>query len=380
MSSRLEERLRDGLDALADTVQPATPNDAWLGVEARAQRSQRRRARRPALVAFAVVTLVIGAVAGSAWWITRKDAEDQRPAKQPTPSTVPACREGGALPCDPGDQNLQLTQKVVVAEGEHNGLGWKLLAFYSKAGLCLHFRVNPDEGGGCGFGVPPGTISVGGGRQAGLGAVSHGVVRKDVALVRLELSNGDTIEATPVGAEAGFEANFFVAILPEDVDAIRGIAFADDGRELGRHERSPTPQPPQAGDTRVVMNENGCPARPPLPAGDDPRPSAIDVVERDAAAHGTELEVLDAYPAQRPAPPEHGYAATPFGQCEDLVADRTWVVETRIPSSNRARASQGSSTLSLDSMTVGGCGEPTNPQRTRRRCARAEGKIRRPAH
>jgi|SRR5215211_3620422 len=238
MSSPLEERLRDGLDALADTVQPVTPDDAWLGVEVRAQRRQRRRARRPALVAFAVVTLVMGAVAGSAWWITRKDAADQRPAKQPTPSTVPACRDSGSLPCDPGDQNLQLTQKVVVAEGEHNGLGWQLLAFHSTRGLCLHFRVNPNEGGGCGFGVPPRPISVGLARGAGFGAWSQGVVRKDVALVRLELSNGDTIEATPVGAEAGFEANFFIAIVPEDVDALRGIALADDGRELGRHEVS----------------------------------------------------------------------------------------------------------------------------------------------
>lgn len=88
--------------------------------------------------------------------------------------------------------------------------------------------------------------------------------------------------------------------------------------------------PVPADPTRVALKPDGCPVPQPLPPDGNPRASAIDAVERYAAAHGTELEVLDAYPAQRPAPPEHEYAATPFGQC-DVVADRTWVVETHIP-------------------------------------------------
>jgi hypothetical protein len=332
MSSRLDDQLRDGLAALADTVQPAMPDAALVAIEARAQRRQRRRVSRPALVAFAVVTLVMGAVAGGAWWITREDTPEPTPAEQPTPSSVPACEDGTELPCDPGDQNLQLTEKVVVAEGEHNGVGWELLAFDSEAGLCLHLRVGPSEGGSCGSGVPPLPIDVGGGHQVGFGAWSQGFLRKDVTLVRLELSNGDTIEVTAVGADAGFEANFFVAILPEHVGVIRGIAIAADGRELGRHETSPPPRPPELGDTRVPVAENGCPALQPLPPGDTAQASAIEAVERDAEAERLRIEVLDSYPAERPAPPEHEFAATPFSQCDEaLVAEHTWVVEVNIP-------------------------------------------------
>lgn len=81
---------------------------------------------------------------------------------------------------------------------------------------------------------------------------------------------------------------------------------------------------------RVI--ENGCPALNPLPPGDDARASAIAAAERDAQAQSLTIDVLDAYPAERPAPTEHEFAATPFSQCNDeLVAGRTWVVEVNIP-------------------------------------------------
>ncbi|MGI8795626.1 MAG: TolB family protein [Acidimicrobiia bacterium] len=169
---------------------------------------------------------------------------------------VATCRDGDELPCDPGDENLQLTEKVVVAEGERNGVGWQLLAYDSEAGLCVGLRAGPGESGACGSGVPPLPISVGWGQQAGFAAFAQGFVRKDVTLVRLELSNGDTIETTPVGAEAGFEANFFVASLPEDIDLLRGIAIAADGRELGRQE---TPRHLEVRDTPEPVTENADP-------------------------------------------------------------------------------------------------------------------------
>jgi hypothetical protein len=171
---------------------------------------------------------------------------------------VPTCRDGDDLPCDPGDENLQLTDKVVVAEGERNGVAWQLLAYDSQAGLCVGLRAGPGEGAGCGSGVPPLPISVGWGQQAGFGAIAQGIVRKDVSLVRLELSNGATIETTPVGADAGFEANFFVASLPEDIDLVRGIAIAADGRELGRQE---TPRVPERRDTLGPATDNADPTR-----------------------------------------------------------------------------------------------------------------------
>jgi hypothetical protein len=255
LSSQLDERLRDGLAALAETVQPAMPRAALLAIEARgAQQSHRRGVRRPALVAFAVVMLVVGAVAGGAWWVTREDASEPRPAENPTLSRVPTCRDSDDLPCDPGDENLQLTEKVVVAEGERNGVGWQLLAYESEAGLCVGLRAGPGESGACGSGVPPLPISVGWGQQAGFAAIAKGFVRKDVTLVRLELSNGDTIETTPIGAEAGFEANFFVASLPEDSGLVRGIAIAADGRELGRQETHLT-----LSDTSAPVTENADP-------------------------------------------------------------------------------------------------------------------------
>ncbi|MDP9402425.1 MAG: hypothetical protein M3P85_03660 [Actinomycetota bacterium] len=136
-----------------------------------------------------------------------------------------------AAPVDPGDGNRRLGPKTVVAQGEVEGIGWQLLAYRSDSGLCVDLRFGRGAAGGCGHGV-------GAGRAVSLGVSSylgfrfaHGVARSDVAAVRVELSNGDTLNIATTTAP-GFDVAFIATPLPRDATVASIVARDDRGREL----------------------------------------------------------------------------------------------------------------------------------------------------
>jgi hypothetical protein len=147
-------------------------------------------------------------------------------------SAVPDCRSG-RVPCDPGDGELQLSEKVVVAEGDDESAGhWQLEAYQSSSGYCADLRIGAGAAGGC-FTVPLATtVSPGTSGASGASSWSHGPVRRDVAVVRLELSDGQVLDVAPVGQASGFPVNFYVARVPAGAQVVVVRALDANGAEI----------------------------------------------------------------------------------------------------------------------------------------------------
>lgn len=129
-------------------------------------------------------------------------------------------------PVDPGDGNRQLERATVVAEGEVEGMRWELLAYPSDSGLCVDLRFWRTAGGGCGHEIgAQGAVSVGTTNIRGF-RFAHGPTRRDVATVRLELSNGDTLEVRTTNT-GSFDVNFYATSLPSD-GVVRTVVALDE--------------------------------------------------------------------------------------------------------------------------------------------------------
>jgi hypothetical protein len=138
------------------------------------------------------------------------------------------------------------TRPVVVAGGEIEGHEWRLQAYEHDATQCLDLL----EGGRACFDVPT-QRAVGlavdfevsedatGTARTSLAAV-YGPVRRDVARVAIVLASGQVIEVTPVGQDAGFAVNFYVALAPTDLppfsELSQVIAYDGTGHELDHLE------------------------------------------------------------------------------------------------------------------------------------------------
>lgn len=136
-----------------------------------------------------------------------------------------------ALPSDPGDGNRRLTSGVVVLEGIVEGVRWELVAYGTDRGVCADLRFWMGASGGCGFGIGPGrTLGVAQGESAGGRGFVHGVARADVVGVRVELSDGSTIDV-PVVSASGFDVRFWATPLPPSLAATGVVARLGDGTE-----------------------------------------------------------------------------------------------------------------------------------------------------
>jgi hypothetical protein len=135
---------------------------------------------------------------------------------------------------------------VVVAAGEIDGHPWRLQAHETESGLC----VNLLAGGGACFDVSPRhavalamdftvTEDANGTGRVSVAAV-YGLVRRDVARIVIRLASGEVVETSPVGEDAGFAANFYVAHAPTDIPADSElseiIVYDSIGNELDRIE------------------------------------------------------------------------------------------------------------------------------------------------
>lgn len=137
-------------------------------------------------------------------------------------------------PIDPGDQNRQLSEPIIVADGEADGVAWRLEVYQSDAGVCVDLRYYRGMTGGCGFDVPAQrVIGIGSVPLGGLQAI-HGPVRRDVATIQIHLASGDIITVTPVGQDLGFPVHFYVAVVPADDPADVIVAINTAGREVAR--------------------------------------------------------------------------------------------------------------------------------------------------
>lgn len=136
-----------------------------------------------------------------------------------------------ALPSDPGDGNRRLTPGVVVLEGIVEGVRWELVAYGSDGGVCADLRFWRGASGGCGFGVgAERPLGVSQGQSSGGPGFVHGVARADVVGVRVELSDGSTIDV-PVVSASGFDVRFWATPLPPSLAATGVVARLGDGTE-----------------------------------------------------------------------------------------------------------------------------------------------------
>lgn len=228
--------------------------DAELRIDPKASRTEVRD--RPAVVNTAGAQIRLGWLETPevSFWITSEavsESEVRRIAEgiRYDPGKDNLERPSRSGPVDPGDQNRQLTEPVVVASGETEDVPWELVAYESDSGLCVDLRFYRGASGGCGSRVPEDRAlswNIGGG--PGLRAV-HGEVRKDVVRIEIHFASGEVTEAFPVGQEASFPVNFYVTPIRADDTVTQVIAYDADGRELEREaippsRRFPTEPPP----------------------------------------------------------------------------------------------------------------------------------------
>jgi hypothetical protein len=136
------------------------------------------------------------------------------------------------LPSDPGDGNRQLTDRIVVLEGTVEGMRWELVAYDSDRGVCADLRFWRGASGGCGFGIgPERPLGVSQGEAPGGPRFVHGVARSDIVGVRVELSDGSTVDV-PVVSASGFDVRFWATPLPASLAATGVVAKLSDGTEV----------------------------------------------------------------------------------------------------------------------------------------------------
>lgn len=122
-----------------------------------------------------------------------------------------------------------------------------LVAYRSDAGVCVETQnAQPPEnpGGGCGFPVPDEellSVSTAGFENT---IVVSGPVAKEVANVAVLLDDGVEVDAGPLGGDAGFDVNFFVAAFPADAKVEAVTATDADGRLVERDKVQAGPPPP----------------------------------------------------------------------------------------------------------------------------------------
>jgi hypothetical protein len=202
------------LAAVLDDLVADAPveNSSWTDVLARSRRIRRpSRARKAFVLAFAAILLV--ALAGTAigFGISLLKQQDEFHTSRP-------------------DDPKRLGPLVEITSDEN----WALIAWRSEVGICVDFAIPGNSPFGCGFpvrGAKPATDTSGGGPpiHAVAGCVSgsnlvgsdgkmtiFGVAARDVASVKIELRDGEVVEAPLYDAprELAADVRFFIVRLP----------------------------------------------------------------------------------------------------------------------------------------------------------------------
>jgi hypothetical protein len=145
---------------------------------------------------------------------------------------------------DVSSQGVEPIAPVVVATGEVAGHTWRLQAYEGESGPCVDlleggracFDASTRRAVGVAVDVTVTEDAAGLGR-VGLDAV-YGPVRRDVARISILLASEQVVETSPVGQDAGFDVNFYVARAPTDIPAHSElseiIVYDATGNELDR--------------------------------------------------------------------------------------------------------------------------------------------------
>jgi len=218
--------LSRGLRPLLDRP-PADP-EPMAALERRVRHRRHRRRLAFAVASAAVVAVVVSA---SGVWPGQGD-----PGRLQTTAQVPAGP----------------TKPVVVASGETQGHEWRLQAFEHDGDQCLDmlaggracfdlsthravdlavdFKVSEDATGTARTSV----------------AALYGPVRRDVARIAIRLASGQVVELTPVGQDARFAVNFYVAVAPTDIPPFSELdqitVYDAAGNELDHLQPDCTPE------------------------------------------------------------------------------------------------------------------------------------------
>jgi hypothetical protein len=193
-----------------------------------------RRRRRRRRVSFALASAFVVAVAVSVG-VTWSDD----PGRLTTSDDPGRFAATGQVPVGP-------TKPVIVASGEIEGQEWRLQAYEHDSRQCLDLL----EGGRACFDVSTEqAVDVAvdfkiSGDATGIARTSvdavYGPVRRDVARIAIRLASGQVIDVLPVGQDAGFAVNFYVAQaptgIPPDSEVSQVIVYDAAGTELGHLE------------------------------------------------------------------------------------------------------------------------------------------------
>jgi hypothetical protein len=225
-----------------------------LAVRVRARRRRRRVSSALAVVLAAAVVISVGTV-----W-SRHDDPNRFATTGPT--------------------SVGPTQPVVVASGEIEGHAWRLQAYENDSRQCLDLL---EGGGACFDALTQHAVDVAvdftvsddatGTARTSVASV-YGPVRRDVALIAIHLTSGEVVETAPVGQDAGFAVNFYVARVPADIPPVSEpselIVYDSAGNELD--SLAPDCAPDVGGGPAPLTVEiravGPCPSRaPPMPGG-----------------------------------------------------------------------------------------------------------------
>ena len=262
---------------------PAFAAEPLPAIEARAARRRRHRWQGRGA---ALVTAVVLALAGVAALTSPGP-----PQVVDTAAGGSRSQAGGSTPA------VGASRPTVVAEGDVGGGGhWRLLASRTDKGLCLDVELGGRVSSRCEPATAVGPDrAITGAASTGLGqAFVSGLIRKDVAGVRVESDGTDWVDLAPAGADKGFDVNFYVTPLPPGALARKAVALDAAGAPVGEVGFAVDPPagpddtvttPTTSSDTRPVdtrpaddqQGDDGSQSSPPLPAPTDPVvPTSVD--------------------------------------------------------------------------------------------------------
>lgn len=235
--------LKDALRPLID--QP--PGEPKPLEELQARARQRRRRRRvsftTALASAVAIVVTVGVM-----WSGHDDPnriETVGPGEVESPIGPGEPGEGNGQPTEPP---LEPVEPVVVAAGEIDGHPWRLQAYENDSGLCVDllgggracFDVSSTQHALVGVAVDSTVREDSTGSERPRLTAVYGPVSRDVARIAIRLASGEVVETSPVGQDAGFAVNFYVAQAPTDIPAdgelSEVIVYDATGNELDRLE------------------------------------------------------------------------------------------------------------------------------------------------
>ncbi len=159
---------------------------------------------------------------------------------------TPASQPVTAAPKATDAKPPALGTKVVVAEGPSGSGTWTVSAYRSATGLCVELRLGTSTSGNCGTHSPQ-SLNVG---LSGFmdDDWAFGSAPPGTALVRVEYSDGTSVEMIPTTSNAEFGMSFFAAEVDRDRVIVRAAALDGNGTVIAEQSIPALPIRPSTTD------------------------------------------------------------------------------------------------------------------------------------